>query len=316
MGSPIVTAMTSVTFRSHQDSSKRFAARSKRQAQREALDNASAAVFEELRVEDAARQQRQLEFGGDSLRMMLCGPPTMLKGMKGKDGAALGGGYAAAAGDGCQMYTPWTTLECGDALTLRQAIVQLLHTQPALANPNPNVTAESLEALIDMENLQAFYVMDEEMFMFDSESDTDGWAYAVPTRKDDKWLRVTGDECWTVDGAELDHTMEVHREHGSNLDEMTSPGAFWMSQDKGGDGEKMVGMRRLRVQLKAPLAEWGTAVEDFWPVTKKHWSDATVRAIRDEDEALEKRLEAEHQEEQQQEQAEKQDEGKCGCLVM
>merc|ERR1711865_1282472 len=112
MGVPFFT-MTSVTFRLHLDANRRRAARSKREAQRDALHTANAAVFEESRVEDAARQQRQLEFGGDSLRMMLCGPQTMMKDMKGKDGAALtyAGSdvtYAAADGDGCQVYTPWT----------------------------------------------------------------------------------------------------------------------------------------------------------------------------------------------------------------
>jgi hypothetical protein len=313
--------MTSVTLRLHLDGNRRRAARSTRQAQRDALDNADAAVFEELRAEDAARQQRQLEFGGDSLRMMLCGPQTMVKDMKGKDGAALtyagsAETYLASDGDGCQVYTPWTTLECKQEHTLREAILMLLHTQPALAN----ATAESMEALIEMEALQAFYVMDEDLFTFDDESDADGWAYALPIRKDDKWVRVTGDECWTVDAAQLDHTMEVHREHGSNLTNMSSPAAFWMSSDKGGNGENLIGMRRLRVQLKVPLPEWAAAVEDFWPVTKKFWSDATRQAIRDEDEALEKRLEAEHQQQQQQEQAQKKDEPsdlpKCGCLVM
>ena len=306
--------MTSVTFRLHLDHQRHRAARSARQAQRDALDKADAAVFEELRAEDAARQQRQLKFGGDSLRMMLCGPQAMLKDMKGKDGAALtyAGSdetYAAADGDGCQVYTPWTTLECKQEHTLREAILMLLRTQPALAN----VTAESMEALIEMEALQAFYVMDEDLFTFDAESDADGWAYALPIRKDDKWLRVTGDECWTVDAAQLDHTMEVHREHGSNLDNMSSPAAFWMSKDKGGNGENMVGMRRLRVQLKAPIQPVPD-VEDFWPVTKKCWSDATLQAIRDEDEALEKRLEAEDQQQKQQQKAEGKEES-C-CLVM
>ena len=76
----------------------------------------------------------------------------MLKDMKCKDGAALTYAgcdetYAAADGDGCQVYTPWTTLR-KQRRTLREVILMLLHTQPALAN----VTAESMEALIEMES--------------------------------------------------------------------------------------------------------------------------------------------------------------------
>ena len=67
----------------------------------------------------------------------------------------------------------------------------------------------------------------------------------------------------------------------------------------------------MRVQLKAPLAEWAAAVENFWPVTKKYWSDATVQAIREEDKALEKRLEAKHQQQQQQHQQQQAEENEA-----
>jgi len=254
-----------MNFQNAQLNARHRANKSAQAAQRLALDNRSAAAFAELRAEDAARQERQLKFGGNSLRMMLCGPQEMVKDMKGKAGAALtyegcDETYEASDGDGCQVYTPWTTFESKPEDTLRGAILQLLHTQPALAG----VTVDEVDGLLAMDALQAFYVMDEQLFTFDC----DGWAYTLPIRKDDNWCRLRGDEFWCPRD-QMDETMDTLREHGK----------FYLTNDHGGKGEDLEGIARLRVQLKAPLQNWTGDVEDFWPLTRQQWSSATHAAI-------------------------------------
>lgn len=257
--------MASVTMQCYQRNARHRAKRSARAA----FGQKSAAAFTESRVEDAARQERQLEFGGNSLRMMLCGPQTMVKDMKGKAGKALtyegcDETYEASDGDGCQVYSPWTTFESKPQDTLRGAILQLLHTQPALAG----VTVGEVDGLLAMDALQAFYVMDEQLFTFDC----DGWAYTLPIRKNDNWARLRGDECWCPCD-QMDVTMDTLRQHGN----------FYLSNDHGGKGEDLTGIARLRVQLKAPLKDWAGDVDDFWPLTQKQWSSATHTAIEAED---------------------------------
>jgi len=244
-------------------------------AQRQALDNMSEAAFAESRAEDAARQERQLEFGGNSLRMMLCGPQEMLKDMKGKSGGALtyegcDETYEASDGDGCRVFTPWTTFESKPEDSLRGAILQLLQAQPALAG----VTADEVDGLLAMDALQAFYVMDEQLFTFDC----DGWAYTLPIRQKDKWVRLHGDECWCpLD--QMDETMDTLRKHKGTHPETGEPLGFYLSKDHGGKNEDLEGIARLRVQLKAPLQDWAGDVEDFWPLTQKQWSSSTHTAI-------------------------------------
>jgi len=162
-----------------------------------------------------------------------------------------------------QVYTDWQTFDCKPEDTLRASILKLLHTQPELAG----VTEEEVTGLLQMEKLEAFYIMDEELVTFDC----DGWAYTLPIRNEDKWVRLRGDELWCPTETDLDKTMEDIRNHRAD----TETGKFYVSSGHGGSEQDLDGMARLKVQLKAPLAEWAGDVEDFWPLTKKEWSPDT-----------------------------------------
>ena len=102
--------MASVTMGAYQRNNANRARRRALEAKKNALASLNADQRAEQNALFAARQAEQETFGGNSLRMMLCGPPGMVMDMKGKDGAALTFAdsgevyvYDHEAGEGCQV---------------------------------------------------------------------------------------------------------------------------------------------------------------------------------------------------------------------